>query len=100
MNLQSSGRRLTEPTPYPPFRIPPPPPPTSINKDESCIYCGDTEDTNFIVSGYAIENSKENIHMSAFVHRNMMIFSANYLILEVPIRFCPMCGRKLNHEIK
>ena len=62
---------------------------------EPCKYCTDSDDIQFLVSGYVIEERKDNIRVSAFIHKSTMIFSANYITLEAPINFCPMCGRRL-----
>ena len=79
-----------------PKYMPPIPPGHKVSKAERCKYCeASDDDTCYIVSGYVAEDRKDNIHMSAFLHRDTMIFSANYLTLDAPINFCPMCGRDL-----
>ena len=78
----------------------PPMPPESKTTTEQCKYCdASVEVTSFIVSGYVAEDRKDNITMSAFLHGNTMIFSANFLTLEASINFCPMCGKKLTPHI-
>ena len=67
---------------------------------EQCKYCdASVEVTNFIVSGYVVKERKDNINMSAFLHGDTIIFSANFLTLEASINFCPMCGRKLARHV-
>ena len=81
--------------PEPKF-IPPMPNINPFIHNESCKYCDvSNEETAFIVSGYVCEDRKDNISVSAFIHRDTMIFSANFITLETTINFCPMCGRKL-----
>ena len=65
-----------------------------------CKYCETSSDDGmcFIASGYVAEDRKDNIHISAFLHRDIMIFSANFLTIEAKINFCPMCGRQLSNE--
>ena len=65
---------------------------------EQCKYCEDTDEVHYIVSGYVAEERSDNISVSAFLHRDVMIFSANYLTLEASIRYCPMCGKRLEHN--
>ena len=79
-----------------PKYIPPIPPELNVSTAERCKYCeAPADDTTLIVSGYLVEDRKDNIHVSAFLHGDTMIFSANFLTLEAPINFCPMCGRNL-----
>ena len=76
--------------------VPPMPPEHKTSITERCKYCeAPDDDVSFIVSGYIAEDRKDNIQISAFLHRDTMIFSANYLTLAAEINFCPMCGRNL-----
>ena len=85
------------PNPPPPKKHKhPAPPESSAAFAEGCRACIESEGIiGHIASGYVCEDRKDNIRMSAFLHRDKMIFSANYMTLEATINFCPMCGRKL-----
>ena len=105
--LKADGRLIVanpSPNPAPPEGKNKPKPPTPSEPigttAERCRYCDASDEaTSFIVSGYVVEDRKDNINMSAFLHGDTMIFSANFLTLEASINFCPMCGRKLSPHI-
>ena len=64
--------------------------------NEQCKHClGPEHEASFFVSGYVATDRIDNINMSAFLHWDTLIFSANFMTLEATINFCPMCGRKL-----
>ena len=68
-----------------------------ITTAESCKFCSDSEDVSYIISGYVAkgsENREDNISVSAFIHEDLIIISANHMTLKATINFCPMCGRK------
>ena len=62
---------------------------------QNCKACTESDEVYYIVSGYVCEDRKDNIRIAAFLHRDTMIFSANYITLEATINFCPMCGKRL-----
>ena len=101
MNMQNYGEKFgsiymfKDPAPDPKY-MPPMPHELNVSTAERCKYCeAPDEDVSFIVSGYIAEDRKDNIRVSAFLHKDTIIFSANYLTLEAPINFCPICGRNL-----
>ena len=101
MNMPNYGERFGSLYMYrdqatEPKYMPPMPPDHKVTTAERCKYCeAPDEEVSFIVSGYVAEDRKDNIRVSAFLHRDTIIFSANFLTLEAPINFCPMCGRNL-----
>jgi len=94
--LRTEGRAIVvNPSPNPPTPSEP-----MGTTSEHCKYCDASDEvTSFIVSGYVVEDRKDNINMSAFLHGDTMIFSANFLTMEASINFCPMCGRKLARHV-